>query len=77
MAEPKREHCRFLSSFGGVYWCQDPPYFLGFCEFHHACYENGEINKNGRISDKLDDQKRRLEINFHSLEIPEDLRPCF
>lgn len=77
MNEPKHDVCRFLSSYGGVFRCQDPPYFLGFCEFHYACYEKGEINKNGKLSDKLDDQERRREINFHSLRMPEDLRPSF
>ena len=70
-------HCTFLSSYGGVYRCQDPIYFLGFCRFHHEAYERGEINELGHISDTLDDQQRRLEINFHGLRIPEDLRPSF
>jgi len=70
-------HCSFLSSYGGVYRCQDPVYFLGFCRFHHEAYERGEINALGHISDTLDDQQRRLEINFHGLRIPEDLRPSF
>lgn len=70
-------HCTFLSSYGGVYRCQDPLYFMGFCRFHHDAYERGEINALGHISDTLDDQKRRLEINFHGLEIPADLKPSF
>ena len=77
MPEPGREHCSFLSSYGGVYRCQDPVYFLGFCEFHYECYERREINEYGHISDKLDDQVRRREINFHGLEIPQDLKPSF
>lgn len=77
MVEPKRRTCIFLSSYGGVYRCQDPPYFLGFCEFHYGCYERGEINAHGKISDKLDDQERRRQINFHGLSIPPDLRPSF
>ena len=77
MSGEKVQHCSFLSSYGGVFRCQDPVYFTGFCEFHYKAYERGEINHHGHISDKLDDQLRRREINFHGLEIPEDLKPSF
>ena len=77
MPKQTRNHCSFLSSYGGVYSCQDPIYFEGFCEFHYGCYTRGEINKHGKISDKLDDQERRIQINFHGLEIPDDLKPSF
>ncbi len=77
MSEEKRLHCSFLSSYGGVYRCQDPVYFLGFCEFHFQAYERGDINEYSHISDKLDDQERRREINFHGLQLPEDLKPSF
>ena len=77
MNDLKREHCGFLSSYGGVYKCQDPVLFLGFCAFHYRSYELGEINQHGHISDKLDCQIRRREINFHGLEIPTDLKPSF
>jgi len=77
MERPKEPHCSFLSSYGGVYRCRDPIYFLGFCAFHYKSYERGEINHLGHISDTLDDQERRREINFHGLEIPEDLKPSF
>ena len=77
MPETKPRHCSFLSSYGGIYRCQDPVYFLDFCEFHHQCYERGEIDKHGHISDNLDDQIRRREINYHNLELPEDLKPSF
>jgi hypothetical protein len=77
MGEPRTNHCTFLSSYGGVYRCQDPLYFMGFCRFHHAAYEAGEIDALGHISDILDDQKRRLEINFHGLVIPDELKPSF
>jgi len=76
MSEPVRDHCSFLSSYGGVYRCQDPVLFLGFCAFHYHCYELGEINQYGHISDKLDDQIRRRAINFHGLRIPADLKPA-
>ena len=77
MSEREQEHCTFLSSYGGVYRCQDPAYFMGFCDFHYQAYALGEINQYGHISDKLDDQQRRREINFHGLRIPEDLKPSF
>ena len=77
MPGEKVEPCRFLSSYGGVYRCRDAAYFMGFCQFHHKAYESGEINELGHISDKLDDQTRRREINFHGLVIPEDLKPSF
>jgi len=77
MTQPETVRCTFLSSYGGVYRCQDPLYFLGYCEFHYEAYRRGEINALGHISDKLDDQDRRREINFHGLVIPEDLKPSF
>ena len=77
MSEPGPEHCSFLSSYGGVYKCQDPVFFLGFCSFHYRSYELGEINQLGHISDKHGDQHRRREINFHGLQIPPDLMPSF
>ena len=51
------------------------PYLLGFCHFHFTCFQAGEIDQEGRISDLLDDQKRRREINFHGVDLPEDVRP--
>ena len=68
-------HCRFITSFGGAAYCLEPPYLLGFCRFHFDCFQRGEINEEGRISDLLDDQTRRREINFHGVELPEDVRP--
>lgn len=75
--KPEASRCTFLSSYGGVYRCRDPLYFMGFCRFHYQCYAEGEIDQHGHISDKLDDQERRRQINFHGLEIPEDLQPSF
>ena len=77
MAGETARHCSYLSSYGGVYRCQDPVYFLGFCQFHYQCYENHEIDAHGHISDKLSDQQRRREINFHGLSLPVDLKPSF
>ena len=68
-------HCRFITSFGGAAYCQDQPYMLGFCTFHHRCFQDGEIDQEGRIADLMDDQERRREINFHGVELPEDIKP--
>ena len=67
--------CRFITSFGGAARCQDAPYLLGFCEFHFDAYERGEIDNEGRIWDRLDDQIRRREINFHGLKLGEAVKP--
>jgi hypothetical protein len=72
-----RLHCRFITSCGGAAYCQDLPYLLGFCEFHFEAYERGEIDQEGRISDRLSDQERRREINFHGVKLPEDVAPVF
>jgi hypothetical protein len=72
--DPK-PHCRFITSLGGAAYCQDPPCMLGYCEFHFDCFQRGEINEEGRISDLLADQERRRKINFHGLKMPEDLTP--
>lgn len=68
-------HCKFITSFGGAAYCLDPPYLLGFCEFHFDGYERGEIDPEGRISDKLYDQHRRRAINFHGVKLPDDVKP--
>jgi hypothetical protein len=67
--------CRFITSFGGAAHCQDPPYMLEFCEFHFDAFERGEISEEGRISDRLDDQARRREINFHGVKLAENVKP--
>jgi len=74
-AAPEAPHCRFITSFGGAAYCMDPPYLQGFCEFHFDCFERGEIDPEGRISDKLSDQIRRRSINFHGVKLPDDVRP--
>lgn len=63
-------HCRFRTSFGGARFCQDPSYLEGFCKFHFKALQLGEINENGVINERLSDQVRRREINFHGIEWP-------
>lgn len=60
-------HCRFRTSHGGAAFCQDPPYLEGFCRFHHTALQRGEINELGVINERLADQDRRREINFHGI----------
>ncbi|HXI04657.1 MAG TPA: hypothetical protein VNI57_15890 [Candidatus Saccharimonadales bacterium] len=73
----RRPHCKFITSFGGAAYCHDEPYLLGFCQFHFDAYQKGEINEEGLISDRLDDQSRRWAINFHGVQLPEDVKPYF
>lgn len=61
------ERCRFTSSWGGVQRCGQPALRLGFCRFHFDCYARGEIDVRGVISERVTDQKRRRQINFHGL----------
>ena len=65
-------HCRFRTSFGGARFCQEKVYLEGFCRFHHQALQRGEINEHGVINERLSDQVRRREINFHG--IPRDER---
>ena len=60
-------HCRFRTSLGGSEFCQDPAYLEGFCRFHFDALQRGEINERGVLNERLSDQKRRREINFHGL----------
>ena len=60
-------HCRFRTSHGGSEFCQDPVYLEGFCRFHYAALKVGEINELGVIDERLADQVRRREINFHGI----------
>lgn len=64
------DHCRFRTSHGGSRFCQDPVYLEGFCKFHHRAYRRGEINEYGVINERLSDQIRRREINFHGIVVP-------
>jgi hypothetical protein len=63
-------HCRFRTSFGGTLFCQDPVYLEGFCEFHYRALQKGEINEMGVINERISDQARRREINYHGIAIP-------
>ena len=62
-------HCRFRTSYGGASFCQDPAYLEGYCRFHHRALQNGEINEHGVINERLNDQVRRREINFHGIRL--------
>jgi len=65
------KHCRFRTSYGGALFCQEPDYLEGFCKFHYKALQNGEINENGVLSERLSDQDRRREINFYGIELPQ------
>jgi len=62
-------HCRFRTSYGGARFCEDPVYLEGFCRFHFQALQQGEINENGVINERLNDQIRRREINFHGIRL--------
>jgi hypothetical protein len=62
-------NCRFRTSHGGALYCQDPAYLEGFCKFHHKALQNGEINELGVINERLSDQERRREINYHGIRL--------
>lgn len=64
------DHCRFRTSWGGARFCQDPVYLEGFCKFHYKALQQGEMNENGVLSERLSDQARRREINFHGIQVP-------
>ena len=64
-------HCRFRTSFGGSLFCQEPAYLEGFCKFHYRALQQGEINEHGVINERISDQARRREINYHGIQLPE------
>lgn len=66
------ENCRFRTSYGGALFCQDPAYLEGFCEFHFRALQNGEINEQGVLNERIADQARRREINYHGIQIPSE-----
>ena len=61
-------HCRFRTSLGGAQYCQEPPYLEGFCRFPYDALKRGEINEHGVLNERLADQVRRREINFHGID---------
>ena len=65
------KHCKFRTSYGGALFCQEPVYLEGFCKFHYKALQNGEINENGVLSERLSDQERRRRINYHGIELPQ------
>lgn len=67
------DQCRFRTSYGGSRFCQDPPYLEGFCRFHYAALQNDEINEYGVINERLSDQVRRREINFHGQRLSDSV----
>jgi len=66
-------HCRFRTSWGGARFCEDEAYLEGFCRFHYRAFQNGEINENGVLNERLSDQNRRREINYHGIRVPGDV----
>ena len=68
----KDPRCRFVSQFDGVSRCADATYDLGFCRFHRAALDNGEIDEDGVMSDAISDQRRRRAISYHGMtNLPE------
>lgn len=63
-------HCRFRTSHGGALFCQDAVYLEGFCRFHYDALQKGELNERGVINERLFDQERRREINYHGIHLP-------
>lgn len=64
------KHCRFRTSYGGALFCQDDVYLEGFCKFHHEALRKGEINERGVLNERLSDQERRRQINYHGIRMP-------
>ena len=67
------KHCRFRTSNGGSLFCQDAEYLEGFCKFHYRALQAEEINEKGVINERISDQIRRREINFHGIESNTDI----
>ena len=63
------QHCKFRTSYGGASFCQEREYLEGYCEFHYRALQAGEINELGVINERLSDQARRREINFHGIAV--------
>jgi hypothetical protein len=63
------KHCRFRTSYGGAMFCRETAYLEGFCKFHYRALQAGDINENGVINERISDQHRRREINFHGIDV--------
>ena len=63
------EHCKFRTSYGGAQFCRDTVYLEGFCKFHYDALQAGEINENGVLNERVSDQRRRREINYHGVDV--------
>ena len=59
--------CRFLSSLGGTQRCRDAAYQEGLCRCHFETFLRGEVLANGQLDERLADQHRRREINYHGI----------
>lgn len=66
-ASQEGKSCRFLSSLGAIHRCPDPVHREGFCRFHFQASLQGEVLPNGQLSERLSDQHRRREINYHGV----------
>lgn len=68
-AEPEKvqDQCRFVTSLGGVLGCPDVAYREGFCRFHFDAFLRGEVLPNGQINERLTDQHRRRDLNYHGI----------
>lgn len=60
--------CRFVTQFDGVTRCSEPSHDMGFCRFHRDCLDRGEIDEDGVLSDAVQDQRRRREINYFGMK---------
>jgi hypothetical protein len=65
------KHCKFRTSYGGAAFCEDPAYLEDYCRFHFRALQRGEINANGVINERISDQARRREINYHGIRVPQ------
>jgi hypothetical protein len=74
MPAGEKNNCRFLSSLGGTHRCQDAVYQEGLCRFHFEAFLRGEVLPNGQLNERLTDQHRRREINYHGIP-PEIVSP--
>ena len=62
-----KKNCRFLSSLGAIHRCPDAVHREGFCRFHFEAFLQGEVLPNSQLNERLSDQHRRREINYHGV----------